>query len=415
MTDAGAGTACVGGDDVVAYLTESDTSGLDYQQMARLCLDDPQCHAIAFKTACESIDYGSLLQDKKVSVKVNGSRDVSRCSGCYGLGWTEKLKRYQMRYAKPGEGVTLSGNGVAPVRGGDGEKAQNHEWKDYFRCYVKVGTTTSTQTTTVTTMVTTSVTSTTPLSFVVDLLWEGYTCSPAAPWLGQTDTAEECAKLCQKSPKPYSMSRIVWVKNGDKNCKCAADDCTPSEWQWGAVYSFELSTGTTTTSIPSNGWLLVQSDGACRGAAPSDNSAAYYVVISATSFEECQTQMQSKSTAMRGVKWAAADRRCEIWTRPNGIEAVANVSGFECYRRVQHPVFSTVGAVGGPGTARRGENTSDISASHYSKVSAHSIENCQSQCENDAMCQGINFNSVAQLEHRSGQYGYVFFIRAMNQ
>jgi len=223
----------------------------------------------------------------------------------------------------------------------------------------------------------------------------------AAPWLGKTDTAEECAKLCHESPKQYTMTRIVWVKNGDKNCKCAADDCTPSEWQWGAVYSFSpTGTATTTTPTPTStstgDWILVQADSACRGANPSDNSVAYYVVILAASLEECQRQCSRNPRRCRGVEFNSTGR-CEIWTRPNGIQSVATVAGFECYRNVQHPVFSDIisSFQGGPGTACRGDNTTDISPSHYRKGSAHSIENCQSQCESDATCKGINFNSAA--------------------
>ena len=146
----------------------------------------------------------------------------------------------------------------------------------------QVGTTATTTTTE------TAVTSTaSPLT--VELLWEGSFCSPLEPWLGFTNTAEECAKLCMESPRPYSMSRIVGVKNGDKACACAADDCIPSEWQWGAVYRFYSGTpttvpttvmSTTSTSTSSAGdWVLVQSPGACRGANQGDNPAAYYVVI----------------------------------------------------------------------------------------------------------------------------------------
>ena len=138
-------------------------------------------------------------------------------------------------------------------------------------------------------------TTTTASSFTIHLLWDGHTCSPATKWLGQTSTAEECAKLCHESPKQDTMTRIVWVKNGDKNCKCAADDCTPSEWLWGAVYSLSpTGTATTTTPTPTStstgDWILVQADSACRGANPSDNSVAYYVVILAASIEECQRQ-----------------------------------------------------------------------------------------------------------------------------
>ena len=401
MTDAGAGTACVGGDPE-AYLTMKDTFDLSYDRVVQLCLDDPNCHAIAFRTECEPVDYGSLVQESSASA--SSSSSSSGCCGCQG-DWTEELRLYQMRYAYPGDGVTLSGNGVAPAKSEDG-RTKDHVWQDYFRCYVKVqGTTPTTSTvstaTTAPTSSATTTTTTTASSFTIHLLWDGHTCSPATKWLGQTSTAEECAKLCHESPKQDTMTRIVWVKNGDKNCKCAADDCTPSEWQWGAVYSFSpTGTATTTTPTPTStstgDWILVQADSACRGANPSDNSVAYYVVILAASLEECQRQCSRNPRRCRGVEFNSTGR-CEIWTRPNGIQSVATVAGFECYRNVQHPVFSDIisSFQGGPGTACRGDNTTDISPSHYRKGSAHSIENCQSQCESDATCKGINFNSAA--------------------
>ena len=162
MTDAGAGTACVGGpEDPEAYLTQMVTPfDLSYDQVVQLCLDDPNCHAIALRTECEPIDYGSLLQESSASVG---------CCGCLG-DWTVELRLYQMRYAYPGDGVTLSGNGVAPTKSEDG-RTKDHAWQDYFRCYVKVQGTAPTTSmvstaTTAPTSSATTMTTTTASSFI---------------------------------------------------------------------------------------------------------------------------------------------------------------------------------------------------------------------------------------------------------
>ena len=71
----------------------------------------------------------------------------------------------------------------------------------------------------------------------------------------------------------------------------------------GALYRITQATATSTTTTPAGGGVLVHADTACRGAESGDNSAAYYVVISATSLQAVSSTMQHESTAMpwRGV------------------------------------------------------------------------------------------------------------------
>ena len=52
-------------------------------------------------------------------------------------------------------------------------------------------------------------------------------------------------------------------------------------------------------------------------------------VILAASLEECQRQCSRNPRRCRGVEFNSTGR-CEIWTRPNGIQSVATVAGFEC-------------------------------------------------------------------------------------
>ena len=138
MTDAGAGTACIGGP--MAYHVQR-TRDLSYDSMVQLCLDDPACYAIAMKNRCADVDFGSLLQ-------------ASSGSDCYPGA---NMLRYEMRYTKPTDGVNLTGDGRRPKwdEGAMGRNTQYPVWKDHFRCYVKVGATLSTSGTTATTTTTT--------------------------------------------------------------------------------------------------------------------------------------------------------------------------------------------------------------------------------------------------------------------
>ncbi|CAE7223056.1 EXPA12 [Symbiodinium sp. CCMP2456] len=67
------------------------------------------------------------------------------------------------------------------------------------------------------------------------------------------------------------------------------------------------------------------SDRACRGATPADNSAAYYRVVgSIRSLEQCQSQCR-QTEGCQGVEYSRG--RCEVWTRPEGIQASIALSG----------------------------------------------------------------------------------------
>ena len=124
QADAGAGTARVLPGEIPgqAYLTQEDTTGLN----KNACLDDPACFGIAFQTKCETDDIGSLLQ---------ANSSLMRFCSDGGNQMGKMLKRYELRYSHPGDGVTLNGDGIAPEKdfhAGAWERTQDHVWKDYF-------------------------------------------------------------------------------------------------------------------------------------------------------------------------------------------------------------------------------------------------------------------------------------------
>jgi len=89
-----------------------------------------------------------------------------------------------------------------------------------------------------------------------------------------------------------------------------------------------------TTSPPSSDFEPVNggADRACRGSSPTDNSASYYTVVSGESLSSCQARCVAVA-ACNGIEYGP-NGRCEVWTRPGGIQATVTVSGYSCYRYV---------------------------------------------------------------------------------
>ncbi|CAE7357768.1 unnamed protein product, partial [Symbiodinium sp. CCMP2592] len=69
---------------------------------------------------------------------------------------------------------------------------------------------------------------------------------------------------------------------------------------------------------------------ACRGASAGDNSADHYSIVRGLfTLGDCQAEC-TRQPLCQGVEFSP--NRCEIWTRAEGIEASAPVSGYSCYR-----------------------------------------------------------------------------------
>ena len=69
---------------------------------------------------------------------------------------------------------------------------------------------------------------------------------------------------------------------------------------------------------------------ACRGASTSDNNPANYVIVSGVQrLGDCQTEC-IQAVGCVGIEFSPG--RCEVWTRPDGIQATIGLSGFTCQR-----------------------------------------------------------------------------------
>jgi len=140
-----------------------------------------------------------------------------------------------------------------------------------------------------------------------------------------------CKAKCEETPgckgiehKPSGRCE-VWTRAEGIGASKAATGFT--------CLRFGSSTTTATTTLqgsfkPVDGG----SSRACRGADPQDNSASYYTVHSGIrSLEDCK-MMCSRTASCCGIEHSEGQRRCEVWTRPEGIQASRPLNGFSCHR-----------------------------------------------------------------------------------
>jgi len=155
---------------------------------------------------------------------------------------------------------------------------------------------------------------------------------------------------------------------------------------------------TTSAFIPADGG----SNRACRGRSSSDNSASHYSLIpgAVPTLEACKTECLAVNGCV-GIEYNSDSGRCEVWTRPEGIQATAAVPGYQCWQyssgatqtTTTIPGFDEVD--GGSNRACRGRSSSDNSASHYSLIpgAVPTLEACKTECLAVNGCVGIEYNS----------------------
>eukprot|EP00441_Pelagodinium_beii_P005771 CAMPEP_0197705576 /NCGR_PEP_ID=MMETSP1338-20131121/126511_1 /TAXON_ID=43686 ORGANISM="Pelagodinium beii, Strain RCC1491" /NCGR_SAMPLE_ID=MMETSP1338 /ASSEMBLY_ACC=CAM_ASM_000754 /LENGTH=1321 /DNA_ID=CAMNT_0043289485 /DNA_START=186 /DNA_END=4151 /DNA_ORIENTATION=- len=161
----------------------------------------------------------------------------------------------------------------------------------------------------------------------------------------------------------------------------------------------------TSTSVPTGDFEPVNggTGQACRGANINDNSASYYTAHSnVATIDNCKSKCMD-SADCQGIEYSASMKRCEVWTRAQGIEATKPFSGFTCLRYTSGVPVSTSTSVptgdfepvnGGTGQACRGANINDNSASYYTVHSnVATIDICKSKCMDSADCQGIEYSA----------------------
>ncbi|CAE7387684.1 CEMIP [Symbiodinium natans] len=149
---------------------------------------------------------------------------------------------------------------------------------------------------------------------------------------------------------------------------------------------------------------------ACRGQSPGDNSGDHYVVVNGIeTLQACKMEC-IRAEACVGIEHKGS--RCEVWTRPGGVQASIYLYGFTCLSYTQ-PLASTATTTmastattstratttrfaavdGGINRACRGASSSDNAASHYTVISGiQELGDCQTECIQVVGCVGIEFS-----------------------
>ena len=130
------------------------------------------------------------------------------------------------------------------------------------------------------------------------------------------------------------------------------------------------------------------SDRVCRGSSSSDTQDSYYAIYSPTqapSMEACQSLCKT-TPGCQGIEYRGW---CEVWTRPDGIGAVAPSLGSQCLR---YQPFA--GVDGGVNRACRGVDPTDSWSIYYTvfaQEQAATVEACKAKCIAASGCRGIQF------------------------
>jgi len=214
--------------------------------------------------------------------------------------------------------------------------------------------------------------------------------------LAPASNLEECQNACMGEPKcrgiEYSPNRCeVWTREGGIMASIPLNGFS--------CYRY----GPYTTPPPGRSGTFEAVDGAsdraCRGATGGDNLGSYYK-LSATgkaSMDACKTACMQDMDC-KGIEFSPG--RCEVWVRPEGIQASAALAGFACYRFVDPSISTTTafpeGAFepvdGGKGRACRGANRGDNQASYYRVEAASSLSDCKTLCFMDTTCTGLEYS-----------------------
>ncbi|CAK8998896.1 Uncharacterized protein SCF082_LOCUS5828 [Durusdinium trenchii] len=145
------------------------------------------------------------------------------------------------------------------------------------------------------------------------------------------NSTEQCKQLCRDYPgcKGIEFARIsgrceIWLREGGIGASNAAEnfEC----WRYVDPGAGSSAPNVTTTLMPHQlmyfeGLNGVAQDRVCRGANIYDNKRSYFELYWTSTLEGCKSECV-EVPGCKGVEYAASIGRCEVWIRPEGIQAV---------------------------------------------------------------------------------------------
>jgi len=136
-------------------------------------------------------------------------------------------------------------------------------------------------------------------------------------------------------------------------------------------------------------WVAVDGgvDRACRGKSAGDNLASYFTVNSGlASLSACQSLCEN-TMGCKGVEYHISGR-CEIWTRPGGIEASIGLANYSCFALELSDFID----VDSSDSSCRGDDALDDEPSYKEVSNVASLGECKELCRRNVACKGIEFS-----------------------
>eukprot|EP00931_Biecheleriopsis_adriatica_P053216 TRINITY_DN3111_c0_g1_i1.p1 TRINITY_DN3111_c0_g1~~TRINITY_DN3111_c0_g1_i1.p1 ORF type:complete len:1315 (-),score=165.95 TRINITY_DN3111_c0_g1_i1:391-4314(-) len=165
----------------------------------------------------------------------------------------------------------------------------------------------------------------------VHLEWNGYH-NVQEMASAECDSAEVGDMIYDWHPKghehTFESDRLSAARGSTRYFKCSAH-CTSN----GGFFATTCPDSPSSRFVPVDGGI----GRACRGSSSSDNLAEYYTLSSVWSLDECK-DLCAQTSGCKGIEFK--EGRCEVWTRPAGIEASVAVSGYTCLRYAPDPTTS---------------------------------------------------------------------------
>ncbi|CAE7438559.1 ACR4 [Symbiodinium microadriaticum] len=153
------------------------------------------------------------------------------------------------------------------------------------------------------------------------------------------------------------------------------------------------TTRTTSTRPPDRFQALNGENQACRGANETDMQHSYAPWSGTLSLADCKARCHWRWCV--GVEYSFPNSRCELWRRPEGIQATKPVEGFTCLRNLDSPVFTPVAE----NSVCRGAHENDDSADYKFVVPfPMTLLECADECRGTPNCVGIEYHRYGRCE-----------------
>eukprot|EP00931_Biecheleriopsis_adriatica_P004358 TRINITY_DN106040_c0_g1_i1.p1 TRINITY_DN106040_c0_g1~~TRINITY_DN106040_c0_g1_i1.p1 ORF type:complete len:1261 (+),score=170.66 TRINITY_DN106040_c0_g1_i1:87-3869(+) len=206
---------------------------------------------------------------------------------------------------------------------------------------------------------------------------------------------------CQAACVDESECEGILVVRGEDPGRCwLRKNVEPSKCHTNSAWDLWLLTRSTKPASVDAFEPVSERDAACRGADTADNDDSYYSLTSAPSMDACKVACRAKGRGCKGIEYSFQSKRCEVWTKPEGIGTSIPLSGFACLRYdigkdgEHKPPLDFLPMNG----ACRGASPTDNSPAYYTVSSQSSLDSCMDLCAVSPDCTGVEYGAGGRCE-----------------